>query len=195
MSEFKTDDNSVPIRPNRVCPWWLCFSFDNVFRKWLQNPQRILKPYVRPGATALDIGPGMGYFTIPLSRLVGDSGKVIAVDLQKKMLEGVYQRALRAGVQERVKIHLSTADSIGISEKVDFCLAFWMLHEVPDQARFLAEIAGLVKREGQFLLAEPRMHVSKKNFDESLKKALNAGFKLADRPRIFLSYTALLEKE
>jgi ubiquinone/menaquinone biosynthesis C-methylase UbiE len=191
VSKLRT---GAPIGQNRVCPWWMCFTFDNILRKLVQNPEHILRPYIRPGDVALDIGPGMGYFTIPLAGLVGDSGKVIAADLQKKMLEGVRQRAKRAGVLERIKIQLSTPDCIGISESVDFCLAFWMLHEVPDQARFLAEIAGLMKREGQFLLVEPRIHVPAKNFEESLKIARSAGFMLADRPRVFLSNAALLKK-
>jgi ubiquinone/menaquinone biosynthesis C-methylase UbiE len=180
---------------SEVCPWWLCFTFDNVFRRLLQNPERILKPYIKPGWTVLDVGPGMGYFTIPLARLVGDSGKVIAADLQKKMLEGIAQRALRAGVQERIKLHQSTPDSIGISESIDFCLAFWMVHEVPDRSRFLAEIAKRLNSQGLLLLVEPRFHVSARNFNETCQIAGNAGLIMMEHPRIFLSNAVLLKKQ
>ncbi|MFC1971060.1 class I SAM-dependent methyltransferase [Chloroflexota bacterium] len=47
------------------------------------------------GWTVLDVGPGMGYFTIPLAKLVGDTGKVIAADLQQKMLDGILKRIVR----------------------------------------------------------------------------------------------------
>jgi ubiquinone/menaquinone biosynthesis C-methylase UbiE len=194
VGELKTGQDITPSERAMVCPWWMCFTFDNIFRRWLQNPERILKPYVRPGATALDVGPGMGYFTIPLARLVGAEGKVIAADLQKHMLDAVYQRALRAGVQQRIRLLQCKPDRIGIDEELDFCLAFWMVHEVPDKARFLAEIAGRLKKTGLFLLVEPRVHVSGKVFYETLAIALKAGFAVAERPRIFLSYAVLLKK-
>ena len=141
-------DKQLTHQAQRVCPWWCCFTFDNFLRKLVQNPDRILGPDVKQGGTALDIGPGMGYFTIPLAKLVGNNGKVIAVDLQQKMLDGVRHRALKAGVQDRIELHLSSADSIGISEPIDFCLTFWMVHEVPDRARFINEIAVNIETGG-----------------------------------------------
>jgi ubiquinone/menaquinone biosynthesis C-methylase UbiE len=178
----------------RVCPWWLCFTFDNIFRKLLQNPERILKPYIVRGWTVLDVGPGMGYFTIPLAKLVGDTGKVIAADLQQEMLDGIHHRALRAGVQDRIKLHQSTPDSIGISESIDFCLAFWMVHEVPDRTRFLAEISSRLKLGGLLLLVEPKLHVSKEDFNKTLGIAENTELSVTDQPKIFLSYSAILKK-
>jgi ubiquinone/menaquinone biosynthesis C-methylase UbiE len=179
---------------HRVCPPWCCFTFDNVFRRLLQNPNRILRPYIKPGWTVLDVGPGMGYFTIPLAKLVGQNGKVIAADLQQAMLDGVDHRSFKAGVQERIKLHLSKPENIGISESIDFCLAFWMVHEVPDRNHFLYEIASKLKPDGLMLIAEPKMHVSKENFKNTLEIAKSAGLSLVDRPKIFLSHTALLKK-
>ena len=66
---------------DRVCPWWLCYSFDNPLRHLIHDPERLLEPYVKTGMTAVDIGCGMGYFTLGLAKLVGPGGTVIAVDL------------------------------------------------------------------------------------------------------------------
>ena len=180
---------------HHVCPWWLCFTFDNIFRRLFHNPEQILTPYVKAGCTVLDVGPGMGYFTIPLAKLVGDSGKVIAADLQKKMLNAIFHRAQKVGVQRRIELHLCTSDSIGISESIDFCLAFYMVHEVPDRARFLGEIISITKQNGLLLLVEPKLHVTKEEFIETLKIAKGAGLFIVDRPKIFFSYSALLKKE
>jgi ubiquinone/menaquinone biosynthesis C-methylase UbiE len=136
----------------------------------------------------------MGYFTIPMARLVGDTGKIIAADLQQEMLDGVDHRAFKAGVQERVKLQLSKPESIGISEPIDFCLAFWMVHEVPDQVHFLSEITSKLKPDGLMLIAEPRIHVSKENFEKTLEIAKSTGLATMDRPKIFLSYSVLLKK-
>ncbi|MFH0787643.1 MAG: hypothetical protein V2B13_08500 [Pseudomonadota bacterium] len=69
----------IPGRDKHICSWWCCFAFDNPIRKLVQDPIRILGPYVQEGFTAVGIGPGMGTFTIPLCRLVGPAGKVMAV--------------------------------------------------------------------------------------------------------------------
>ncbi len=175
-----------------VCPWWLCFTFDNPLRKLLHNPETILSPYVRPGSTAIDIGPGMGYFTIPLARLVGPTGCVIAIDVQAKMLEALASRARRSGVSERIQPYLASPDSLGNQPKADFVIAFWMVHEVPDQRKFLTEIFGFLKPGGLFLLAEPILHVSKKSFLRTVQTANEIGFAVKVTPKIRLSHSVLL---
>ena len=174
-----------------VCPWWLCFTFDNPIRKIIHDPVKILDPYVHKGDTAIDIGPGMGYFTIPLSELVGPTGRVIAIDIQPKMLSALMARAQKKGVSDRIKTHLASPDSIGFHEKADFILAFWMAHEVPDQQRFLSEIRNLMKPEGLFLLVKPVIHVSKKNFARAIETAKELGFVIKDSPKIRMSQRAL----
>jgi ubiquinone/menaquinone biosynthesis C-methylase UbiE len=176
-----------------TCPWWLCFTFDNPLRRVLQNPRMILEGVVQRGQTALDIGCGMGYFSIPLAQLVGHSGIVTCVDLQQHMLDAARQRAERAGVSDIVKFHRCTHDSLGLTGKADFALAFWMVHEVPDKQRFLREIKEALKPHGQLLLAEPRLHVSRRGFDATVSTAVSAGFQIAAEPRVSMSMAVLLK--
>lgn len=177
-----------------VCPWWLCFTFDNPIRKLLHNPEAILSPYVRPGNTVIDIGAGMGYFSIPLARLVGPAGYVTAIDIQAKMLAALASRARRFGVSERIKPYLADSDSLGNHAKADFVAAFWMAHEVPNQRAFLSEIFGFLKTDGLFLLAEPIFHVLKKNFLRTIQTATEIGFIVKDRPKIRLSHSVLFTR-
>ncbi len=179
------------INTKHVCPWWLCFTFDNPIRKIIHDPVKILSPYVHKGDTIIDIGPGMGYFTMPLAALVGPTGQVIAIDIQQKMLSALMERAQKKGVAEIIKTHLAQPDSIGFNEKADFILAFWMAHEVPDQQRFLSEIRGLMKPAGLFLLAEPLIHVSRKNFSHVVNMAEEVGFVIKEYPEIRMSQSAL----
>ena len=182
---------------NRVCPWWLGYLLANPIRRWIQDPDDILHPYVREGMTVLEPGPGMGFFTLVLARLVGASGRVIAVDLQPKMIVGLKRRAAKAGLLDRVDARVSTAETIGLEDlagKVDFTLAFAMVHEFPDAGRFFAEVARASKPGGLLLLAEPQGHVNDARFEAELSAAAAAQFALAARPRIRRSHAALLTK-
>jgi ubiquinone/menaquinone biosynthesis C-methylase UbiE len=180
------------INTKHVCPWWLCFTFDNPVRKIIHDPARILGPYIHQGDTAIDIGPGMGYFSIPMAQIVGSTGRVTAIDIQPKMLSVLMERAQKNHVSDRIKTHLANPDSIGFHEKADFILAFWMAHEVPDPKRFFAEIRDLLKAQGLFLLVEPLIHVSKKNFSRTLEMADELGFVIKESPEIRMSQSALL---
>ena len=185
----------VILSRRHVCPWWLCFTFDNVFRKLYQDPDKIVRGCIRPGDTVLDIGAGMGYFTIPMARLAGPRGRVIAVDLQERMLAGIRLRAEKAGLQDRIVLHLGEIDSVAPGTAADFILTFWMFHEIPEPTRFLAELSGLLKENGSWLLSEPRMHVSKKAFEATTAAALQAGFRIESRPGIPMSRAVLLVKK
>jgi ubiquinone/menaquinone biosynthesis C-methylase UbiE len=178
----------------RVCPWWICFTFDNVLRTLIHDPEQMLRPYIHKGNIVLDVGPGMGYFTIPMAKMVGENGRVIAADIQERMLSAIKKRAERSGVQQRIDLQLCSSDSLGLNRSVDFILAFWMLHEVPDKERFLAELFSLLKDEGNFLLVEPKIHTTKADFEETVRLSVQAGFTLYENPEIFLSRCALFKK-
>jgi hypothetical protein len=91
-------------------------------------------------------------------------------------------------------LHKCETNKIGLSEKVDFVLAFYILHELPDQEGFFTEIAEILKIKGQVFIVEPPFHVSKSAFEKTIKKAQNTGFVLIKRPKVLLSKTAVLKK-
>lgn len=179
------------LRETHVCPWWFIGSFDNPLRRFSQRPEQILGGLIREGQTVVDLGCGMGYFTIPLARMVGERGRVVAVDLQPQMLRGVQQRAQRAGLQKRIQLHQCRLDSIALHETVDFVLAFWMVHETPDKVHFLQEVANLLKPGAHFLLVEPKLHVSKAAFQRTLEIAHAAGLRQVAEPTVSLSQAML----
>jgi ubiquinone/menaquinone biosynthesis C-methylase UbiE len=180
-----------------LCPWWLGYFLASPLRKWLQNPKEILAPYVREGMTALDIGPGMGYFTLPLAEMVGDGGRVIAVDLQEKMLGSLRRRAGRTGLTGRIETRLCSRASLNIddlTERIDFALTFAVLHEMPDVAGALQEIGRTLKPDGTLLIAEPTGHVSEVAFQTTIAAAEAGGLTLIGRPAIRRSRTAVMTK-
>lgn len=183
------------VRGRHVCPWWLCRSFDNPLRRLFQDPEKILEPFIKPGFTVIDVGPGMGYFTIPLLRLVGSGGKVVALDIQKRMLDALRQRAERAGLGGNLTTHLGKPGDPAMPDDADFILIFWMIHEVPDQRAFLADLKTCLRAGGRMLIVEPRLHVRADTFKSTLDAAERVGLKLAGRPGISLSRAALFTKD
>ena len=178
----------------RVCPVETAGPLDSRIRRYFQNPRKILAPYLKEGMCVLDMGCGPGFFSIEMARMVGGSGRIIASDLQEGMLGKVRGKIRGTELEERITPHKCEEDRIGISEMFDFVLAFYVLHEVPDQESFFKEIASILKADGRIFIAEPPIHVSKSAFEETLGTARNAGFVIAERPKMFLSKTALLEK-
>lgn len=176
------------------CPWWLAYTFDNRLRRLVQEPEKLLAPYLRPGMTALDVGCGMGFFSIAMARRVGPEGRVIAVDLQEPMLEVLARRAAKAGVGERLATRLALPDDLRVHEPVDFALAMWMVHEAPDAGRLLGQIAACLRPGARLLVAEPRLHVRRGSFERTLELGRLAGLELGARPRVGLSRAALFAK-
>lgn len=182
---------------HRVCPWWLGYFLISPLRRLQVNPANLLSPFVGQGMTVLEPGPGMGFFTVPLARLVGPSGRVVAVDVQPKMLRKLKRRVAKAGLESRVDARLVAADSMGISDlkgAVDFILAFAVLHEMPSAGPFFAQAAAASKPGTRLLLVEPAGHVKDEEFQAELREAAQAGFTLLERPHIRSSQAALLQK-
>ncbi len=179
----------------RVCPWWLGYFLAGRWRRLYQHPVKLLSPYVRPGMTVLEPGPGMGFFTLDLARLVGPSGRVIAVDVQGRMLDVLKRRAARAGLAERIDARVVQRETMALADlagTVDFALAFAMVHELPEGNHFFEECAAALKSGAALLLAEPSGHVKPAKFDRELEVAAQAGLTVAERPTIRGSHAALL---
>ncbi len=181
----------------RVCPWWLGYLLASRLRRLVEDPNKMLAPYVRSGMTVLEPGPGMGFFTLELARLVGPTGKVVAVDLQPKMLEGLKRRAAKAGLLDRIEARPAAKESLGVADlagQVDFALAFAVVHELPAASPFFLEVAATLKPAACLLFAEPSGHVKIARFQAELEAALHAGLSLAGHPAISRNHAALLKK-
>ncbi|MDP3284011.1 MAG: class I SAM-dependent methyltransferase [Desulfobacterales bacterium] len=186
--------NRIFLTGDHVCPWWLCYTFDNPVRRLIHNPEKILDKYIKEGDTVVDIGCGMGYFSIGMAKLVGEKGRVISVDLQQEMLERVRHRAQKKGLFPRITLHKCAPDKLGVTGQADFALGFWMVHEVRNKDAFFNEIVAFLKPGARFLLVEPKIHVTEPYFRKIADIAVKAGLKPCSEEKVGLSRAMLFLK-
>jgi 2-polyprenyl-3-methyl-5-hydroxy-6-metoxy-1,4-benzoquinol methylase len=182
----------------RVCPWWLGYFLAGPIRGWLtEDPTELLAPYLRVGNKVLEPGPGMGFFTLPMARMVGSQGRIVAVDIQTRMLEGLGRRAKKAGLDDRIERRLAKSEDLGVEDlagTIDFVLAFAVVHELPSVEIFFRQVAAAIKPGGSLLLAEPSGHVNQELWNRELQSAQIAGLTFATSPSIRRSRSALFKK-
>jgi len=180
-----------------VCPWWIGYFLVSPIRRWLQDPEELIKPYITPGMIVLEPGPGMGFFTLPLARRVG-SGRVVAVDIQPKMLNALRRRAEKAGLLQRIDVRLAKSDSLGVDDlrdAVDFVLAVAVVHEMPAAENFFSQAAAALRPGGKLLFAEPAGHVKPGLFARELDFARKAGLVEENQLAVKRFHAALLTKQ
>lgn len=182
---------------NTVCPFWLGYLLINPIRKLFENPYKLLGNIAQEGMVVLEPGSGMGYFSIPLAHLVGRSGKVIAVDIEPRAVAVLERRAMKAGMIDRIERRLCQPGRLDVEdlrERVDLAVVIHMLHETPDPEAFLEEIHQALKKGGRLFIKEPRVHVSRRDFESSVVLARRLGFGSSGPQFDRGGHTVLLEK-
>ncbi len=190
-------ERAVHQSPAHLCPWWVGYLLASPVRRLFYDPRAVVGGHVRPGMTVIDLGCGLGYFSIPMARMVGVKGHVVCVDVQERMLRGLRKRALKAGVLAQLELRLAGRAGLNLEDlaaSVDFVLALAVMHEIADPALALSEIVQVLCPAGELLLCEPKGHVSAEAFAATVKRAEEAGLILADRPQHARTRSALLTK-
>jgi ubiquinone/menaquinone biosynthesis C-methylase UbiE len=179
---------------NHVFPSEHSSRLDNRFRRLIHNPEKFLGKLVKPGDVVLDYGCGPGTFTLDLAKMVGVDGKVFAVDLQQDMLDKLKKKTAGSHLPQ-LQIRKCDADRIGVTEHLDFALVFYVVHELPDQAKFFKEISQILKPGGRLLVVEPVFEVSKNAFKTTIEEAVKQGLTPVSPVKLLLSRGMLLKKK
>ncbi len=181
----------------RVCPYWVGYWLANPLRRLIHNPDKILAPFVTDGMTVLDVGPGMGFFSLPMAEMVGPGGKVVCADVQERMLRSLQKSAEAARLADRIVLRVCRPDSLCLDDfegKIDFALAFAVVHEIGDVPKFFAELFAVLKPGALCLVAEPKGHVYLREFEDSIAIAGQKGLRRIGSIQITWSHTAILKK-
>jgi len=114
-------------------------------RDKFSNPmKKIAKAKVKKGDYVLDYGCGPGSFSLSAAKVVGDSGKVYATDIQPLSAEKIQKKALREGINNIETI--TTDGSTGLKDNsIDVILCFDMFHMLNDPQKVLIEFYRVLK--------------------------------------------------
>lgn len=169
-------------------------TLDSKIRRLLQNPSKVLTPFVTNGMTVLDYGCGNGFFSIPLSGMVGDTGNVYSVDMQKEMLDKLEIKIASLSISNITKIHVGN-EKLNLPSLLDFAIAIYVVHEIPDKESFFKEMFELLSPNGKLLIIEPDFIVSRRNFNKTLEIAKQVGFIENEKLNLLFSKSRILIKE
>jgi ubiquinone/menaquinone biosynthesis C-methylase UbiE len=163
-------------RPHLI-PAWMVPLLSLPLRRIWDPPERLVLPLVHPGDRILEVGPGSGFFTFPMAKAAGPGGRLFCVELQETVL-GRLRRGVAGRGLGQVEVRPCGADDLRIQDleaSMDLAVAIDVLHETPDPASTLRQMAAALRPGGVLLIREPRGHCPAPLFQAELAWAVLAG--------------------
>jgi len=176
---------------------WIDSVLAKPLRHLVETPRRMLKGYVKPGMTVLEVGCGAGDHSLGMAKLVGSNGRIVSVDTDTESIATLRQRAARAGLSGRIQAQVCSERDLEIHDlagEVDFALAVYVVHHAADAAGLLRDVHGALKPGGILLVVEPRHHASAAECQATESEAQEAGFTIVDHPKLWRDWAVRFEK-
>lgn len=128
---------------------------DNEKRRELLPPkQTLVNLHLHKGDIMADIGCGIGYFSFSASKIVGNSGKIFAMDIQPEMLHDVEAKINENNISN-IEIVLTDENDLKLEDnKVNFAFISNVLHEVEEKDSFLNEVKRIISHHGKIAIVE-----------------------------------------
>jgi SAM-dependent methyltransferase len=174
------------------CPVSFSWIVDNPVRRRYMHPV-LERVGIRPGERVLELGPGPGAFSLDAARMLGPSGRLIAVDIQPEMIAQLDRRARQAGV-ENIETHTAGAYALPLADQsVDRAFLVTVLPEIPDRVRALVELRRVLKPGGVLSVTEEFLDPDYLFTGETIRLVESVGFRLTRRAGSFWIYTVNFE--
>lgn len=128
---------------------------DNPFRRMVQplhkHPELL---GIEPGLTALEIGPGTGTYTLATAAAVGPQGKIIAIDIDERVVQHVMKRIAQHRVTN-IEVHQGDAQELKFrSDSFDAIYAITVFGEIPNRGKALREFKRVLLPGGTLAISE-----------------------------------------
>jgi ubiquinone/menaquinone biosynthesis C-methylase UbiE len=176
-------------------PEFMANVIDNPLRRRLQPPDATaVRHGLEPGMAVLEVGPGNGTYTLGAARRVGPAGRVVAVDIEPKMVERVVRRAADEGV---TNVDARVADVFALpfdDGSFDAAFMIFVIGEIPTPERALREIHRVLRPGGTLACSEVLVDPDSPSARTLARWATAAGFQPKEKIGNIFYYTWLLER-
>lgn len=172
------------------------FVIDNFLRRLFREPMKFVSKYLSSGDTAADLGCGPGYFSLPMAKVVGESGRVHAVDFDEKAIRHLEQKAAHLECGRTITARAASASEIDFiaSNSVDFVLADGLLCCMKDHTGAVEQIKRILRTEGKAYLSVVKFSKTgdPRGVSQDEWKSLLADFRLLDSGESLISRWAFV---
>jgi len=176
---------------------WIDSILMRPLRHVLERPTRVLKRFVEPGMTVLDVGCGSGLYSIAMARLVGPDGRVIAVDIDPDAITKLRERLAGSRLSRRIEPRLCSGHDLGLDDlksRFDLALAVYVLHHASDPSQLMANVRCALKPGGIFLVIEPGHHSSPPEREALESAARQAPLMAVSFPKLLRDWAVVFQK-
>jgi ubiquinone/menaquinone biosynthesis C-methylase UbiE len=177
------------------CPAWLAWALESPYSQWIAGSELLLQRLqLDRGMQVLDIGAGAGRVSIPAARKMGDTGEVVALDVQQGMLNKLIQRASGKDIHNLTTVHSKLKPGLFPPATFDRVLMVTVLGEIPDREEPIKLVYDYLKPGGLLSITEilPDPHYQFRS--TVARRAEEAGFNVEKIYGPFFAYTMNLRK-
>ena len=177
---------TIASKPVHTCPIWIGRLLASPLRRVFENPATVVLPLLKPKDRVLELGPALGFFTLPVAEALGPDGRLVCVDVQEGMLRRLRRRLEKRGLAGNVEMRQCTHEDLGLVDlegTCDLVLALHVVHETVSPAGTMKALARCLKPGGHLLLVEPPGHCSPAVFRSEVEAARAAGLERTPHPR------------
>jgi ubiquinone/menaquinone biosynthesis C-methylase UbiE len=166
-------------------------------RFWVEAPhpfisrarlREVLEP--APGERVLEVGPGTGYYSIPVAGWLAPEGRLEVFDLQQEMLDHTLRRASEHGLGNVTATQGDARELPYDDASFDAAVLVTVLGEVPDQAAALREVRRVLRPGGRLVVGELFGDPHVVMFGALRERAEGAGLRFERRRGTWLGYFA-----
>ena len=153
IGKFYLDREIAQVMGHRAAGW-----LERPEREKEEAPTKLLKALdIKPGQVVADIGAGSGYHTFRMAPLVGDTGKILAVDIQQEMLDLIGAKAKKEKVKNVEMILGTETDPKLPKAGVDLIILVDVYHEFSHPFEMAEKMVAALKPGGRIAFVEFRL--------------------------------------
>jgi ubiquinone/menaquinone biosynthesis C-methylase UbiE len=162
---------------------------DSDIRSWLETDgvEFFKSIGMKKGQIVLDFGCGEGHYAVPAAKLIGEKGRLYAVDKDKQALNRLMQIAEESNLKN-IEVLQEESKTPLEDNSVDFILCYDVVHYLKDRKTVYHEFNRVLRPEGVFSLYPkhhkndyPLMELARMKLEDIIDEVEEAGFSLQDK--------------